>query len=244
MAMNTLYQPLIKTHVEQDYGDFDQHVAVDHLLRKYKALPGALYLVDCRTAQLEPITKNFSKVIGIECSNRNDITQLYEHVHPSNLGALLKFTQKAVQCGFDRTIRVIEEVDFLSCVYLTRDERVILKCTSVLHYDSKGTMRYTFGKLMDITGLVPFTHFGYTFTGPNSNLLNQKLEDDDAESILGRRELEVLHLIGEQKSSREIGCQLFISKNTVDTHRRNIIKKLNCKDSYEAFLKAKNLGML
>jgi len=44
---------------------------------------------------------------------------------------------------------------------------------------------------------------------------------------LSKRENEVQRLVIEGKTSAEIGEILFISKNTVDTHRRNIRKKLS-----------------
>lgn len=43
---------------------------------------------------------------------------------------------------------------------------------------------------------------------------------------LSKRETEILKLIGEGKTSNEIADLLFISKNTVDTHRKNIMHKL------------------
>jgi DNA-binding NarL/FixJ family response regulator len=48
-------------------------------------------------------------------------------------------------------------------------------------------------------------------------------------NVLTTREIEVLKLIAEGKRSKEIGKLLFISKRTIDTHRANIIKKLNLK---------------
>ena len=47
------------------------------------------------------------------------------------------------------------------------------------------------------------------------------------EIILSKRELEIVRLIGEGNSSVEISELLFIGKATVDTHRKNILKKLN-----------------
>lgn len=44
---------------------------------------------------------------------------------------------------------------------------------------------------------------------------------------LSRREKEVLRLLAEGHSSKQIADELFISKFTVDTHRKNIFKKLN-----------------
>jgi two-component system, NarL family, response regulator NreC len=45
--------------------------------------------------------------------------------------------------------------------------------------------------------------------------------------LLSTREKEILRCIGEGKSSQEIADSLFISKSTVDTHRKNILKKIN-----------------
>lgn len=47
------------------------------------------------------------------------------------------------------------------------------------------------------------------------------------EIILSNREKEILQLIGEGKTSNEIASSLFISKTTVDSHRKNIMKKIN-----------------
>lgn len=47
------------------------------------------------------------------------------------------------------------------------------------------------------------------------------------EIVLSNREKEILRLIGEGKTSQEIADMLFIGKSTVDTHRKNILKKMN-----------------
>ncbi|MGE6219670.1 response regulator transcription factor [Nubsella zeaxanthinifaciens] len=60
---------------------------------------------------------------------------------------------------------------------------------------------------------------------------------------LSAREREVLKLMALGLSSTEIATQLFIAMATVDTHRRNIRKKLLLKNNYEAvkFAQAFNL---
>ena len=45
--------------------------------------------------------------------------------------------------------------------------------------------------------------------------------------VLTDREIEILKLVAEGYSSPEIGQKLFISPRTVDTHRNNLIQKLN-----------------
>ena len=48
---------------------------------------------------------------------------------------------------------------------------------------------------------------------------------------LSRRELDIIQLIKEGHSSREIALQLDISLKTVEVHRYNILKKLNLKNT-------------
>ena len=48
---------------------------------------------------------------------------------------------------------------------------------------------------------------------------------------LTKREVEVLRLIAEEYSNSEIAEKLFISPRTVDTHRRNLLEKLEVKNT-------------
>ncbi|MBN8567051.1 MAG: response regulator transcription factor [Flavobacteriales bacterium] len=50
-------------------------------------------------------------------------------------------------------------------------------------------------------------------------------------TLLTDRELEILKLISMEYSGKEISEELFISANTVETHRKNLIKKLNVKNT-------------
>ena len=48
---------------------------------------------------------------------------------------------------------------------------------------------------------------------------------------LTTREKEILRLVAEEKSNQAIGEALFISERTVETHRKNILTKTNCKSA-------------
>jgi two-component system nitrate/nitrite response regulator NarL len=75
---------------------------------------------------------------------------------------------------------------------------------------------------------------GETFFDPNVafNFMNDYIDDNvtighSEKAILSNREKEILHLIANGKTSKEIAASLFIAKTTVDTHRKNMIRKLN-----------------
>jgi LuxR family maltose regulon positive regulatory protein len=61
---------------------------------------------------------------------------------------------------------------------------------------------------------------------------------------LSPRELEVLQLIAEGLSNREIGERLFIAVSTVKGHNRNIYGKLQVERRTEAVARARDLGLL
>ena len=48
---------------------------------------------------------------------------------------------------------------------------------------------------------------------------------------LSRREKEVLRLITQEMTTAEIADELFISQNTVETHRRNLLQKLDVRNT-------------
>lgn len=67
-----------------------------------------------------------------------------------------------------------------------------------------------------------------------SSLTGNKSASENYEitnTMLTDRELEILKLISMEYSGKEIGEELFISANTVETHRKNLIKKLNVKNT-------------
>ena len=66
-------------------------------------------------------------------------------------------------------------------------------------------------------------------------MLNEPLTD---------RELEVLRLIAQGLSNREIGERLFLSLNTVKGHNQKIFDKLQVQRRTEAVERARQLGLL
>ncbi len=61
---------------------------------------------------------------------------------------------------------------------------------------------------------------------------------------LSSRELEILNMVKQGFYSKEISDKLSISINTVNTHRQNILTKLNASNSMEAVKYASHLGLL
>ena len=108
--------------------------------------------------------------------------------------------------------------------YMTKDTPLPDLITAIDAVDAGGaalspTMA---GKLLDVT---------------NQLLRHEELLSSRKPTLTGR-EIEVLELVAQGNTSREIGDLLFISENTVKNHIRNILDKLGLHSRNEAVLYA------
>ncbi len=77
-----------------------------------------------------------------------------------------------------------------------------------------------------------------------ATLLNKRREMDSQLESLTPREKEVLRLMAEGTSSRNIAARLGISYTTVRTHIRSLGSKLGVHSKLEAIVKARELGLI
>jgi len=61
---------------------------------------------------------------------------------------------------------------------------------------------------------------------------------------LSDRELEVLRLLGDGRSNREIATSLFLAEGTVKNHVTNVLAKLGARDRTQAALRGRALGLV
>ncbi|HZS52500.1 MAG TPA: response regulator transcription factor, partial [Bryobacterales bacterium] len=72
----------------------------------------------------------------------------------------------------------------------------------------------------------------------------QRSGAEDSYELLTPREREILQLIAEGKSNKEIAYQLNLSLYTVETHRAHIMQKLNLQSVPELVLYAVRRGII
>ena len=72
----------------------------------------------------------------------------------------------------------------------------------------------------------------------------QKFGADDTYELLTAREREVLQLVGEGRSNKEVASLLGLSLYTVETHRTHILQKLNLHSVPELILYAVRKGII
>ena len=116
----------------------------------------------------------------------------------------------------------------------------------VLELDKKGNIWL----VLIIDDLLPDK---ISFEGVNRRLINiksgkiclfQNELEPNKKAILSTREIEVLGLVSKGFASKEIADKLFLSVNTVNNHRQNILEKVRAVNTTEAVTYARNLGLL
>jgi DNA-binding CsgD family transcriptional regulator len=77
-------------------------------------------------------------------------------------------------------------------------------------------------------------------------LLNKDViaEEDCNPTTLTEREIEIIQEVGSGLTSKQIGIKLHISAHTVQTHRKNIMRKLKVSSVSELLLYAIRTGLV
>ncbi|SHM34770.1 response regulator [Flavobacterium chilense] len=204
---------------------------------KYKI---RIHLADDHQVLIDGLTNLLQTVSNFEVvGNSKDGTTIYDDVAQNNADILVldismpkkdgievlkEFSQKGFPCkviilsSYD-DLKIIKEVMKLGAKgYLTKKcagENIIEAIEAVYQgqeYFCDAVREKIFNS---------FTH--------NNPKLNKNLNVDNP--ILSAREIEIITLISLEYSGKEISEQLFISVNTVETHRKNIMKKLKTKST-------------
>lgn len=151
------------------------------------------------------------------------------------------------------------ELQFLSFIkHLPIEQRPDYYLQHILHMcDSQGiyhAMRHRIFYLdYDALGNVQLSLCLYSAAGQNTGVTGiiHSLDDTlvnhssiNMQGLLSLREREILEQISAGRISKQIADTLHISVNTVNNHRQNIMRKLNCQNAAEAVIVATKLGIL
>ena len=82
------------------------------------------------------------------------------------------------------------------------------------------------------------------YSGAVTEALLRQMSPAPSLPKLSGRELEVLRLIAQGFTNKEIAAKLFLSQKTVDTHRTNLMYKLNVHNAASLAAEASRLNLL
>lgn len=115
---------------------------------------------------------------------------------------------------------------------------------SFIEVDDEGKPMITFDTLSDTTAFKKDNSMTLTmFRDIQSARLKLYFPISGTEAF-SKREVEIIKLLGEGFTSKEIADQLCISSHTVDTHRRNMLKKAGVKDTGRLVMFGRDNGLM
>jgi LuxR family maltose regulon positive regulatory protein len=90
---------------------------------------------------------------------------------------------------------------------------------------------------------------------PDPGILRQRVEEVarrvtsapvrvHADSVLTERELDVVRLLAEGRTKREVAATLVLSYSTVHSHTKSIYRKLDCSSRNDVLERARELGLI
>lgn len=231
-----------------DYGLLEHHIG---LLKRLDAISsGAISVFDMYRREHAYFSPKFETIFGWDAGKINDKDSSYgdERMHPDDRIQLMQagiyFTSFALGIPVEnkKDYKMIADYRVLG----RKDEYVrAVEQQSILELDKRGNIWLALSML----DLSPYSDTDTPFRSRMINFKTGELfvfppEGQPRPDLLTMREIEILHLISRGLVSREIADVLYISVNTVNTHRQRIIEKLDVSNTSEAIRYAMDLGIL
>lgn len=224
------------------------------------------YLIDSPTLTFDWVSDSVSELLGLEASEAT-ISALIERVHPQDIEFYLR-CEDVVAFFLKNCIAPEKVVKYKICYcwrLKTRDGgyKLFLMQTLTCKATSDGALLKVFGTQADISHITNTNNYRLSLIGLDGE---PSFTDIDVFSkpVLGKsgfedftpyqfsvsgceftqREMDVLKLIGIGHSTAAIAQQLHISSETVNTHRKNMIRKSGAKNSIDLVVTCIKKGYL
>lgn len=211
------------------------------------------YVINLADSSISHHHKNILKIHNL-ADYPTHLSQIIELIHPEDIPFVLKAEQSVVEkiteigahhqlnlrpsyCFRMKTKKGKYELFHHQAIHTYADEdhklfQSINIHTNIHHITQQNP--YT----VLITGISPRTDFHqFTITMAEENTFG-RIPD------LTKREIEILILIAKGYSGPEISKQLILSEHTIKSHRKNILRKTNSRNSKELIKKAFEWGII
>ena len=236
-AVKKIWDSVYTNNTWKDFAiDLDIHKKLLSILQ-----PGDYYywILNSKTGSMEYVSPEAEKVLGYPM-HLLDLNFFFNLFHPDDRPYFLNFEMAIADFlnGLPNEKRTKYKIQYdFRFKKANGDYARILNQMIVLQYEEKESMIRTLGFQTDITHIKKEGKPKLSLIGlegePSYYDINVKKVFKPSREILTHKEKEVLCMLTQGKISKEIGLSLNISKTTVDSHRRNMLKKTNCKSTSE-----------
>ncbi len=205
------------------------------------------YIANFHTLELEFISDSVKDFTGEEPAQAN-LEKLLALALPEEIDAVHK-KEQIIQNFFLNFLKPEEQLDYKIC-YTYRcktydgKKRLMLHQASVLSVSEQGRFVHVFSIHSDISHLsqkstddVSFIHINggpsyYNVKSSSGDFDGKNLKQTkNLSNLFTTRELDILKELAIGKNVKQIAESLHISKHTVHTHKKNMLRKVDCQNS-------------
>jgi DNA-binding CsgD family transcriptional regulator len=207
-----------------------------------------------KNLQFEYVDKNVKNVLGIESKDFN-LEFFFKSVHPEDLEKMHLKEDTSKIFLYEKLTP--DEIPFYKVVYLLRlkdlagNYKTILHQSRAINVSDDGKIQQVLAVHSDVTFLdIPFNH-KISFISqnkPNYYAIEKDgkyiFEEKSNKKMFTKREVEIINKISEGKTYNEIADLLFLSPNTINFHKKKILKKSNCSNTAQLIAKCIRDGVI
>lgn len=246
------FQELVDSiHIESE--DIDYSILTHHirLLDRISMVENSsLTVYDVFQKKYVFIRSRFKDILGYDeqMASEEGFSYFFKLMHPEDLPMVIDTTTRALE--FMNECPVAEKQDYKTVFeHRLRDSSGkyirFLQQEATLELDLKGNLWL----ILIILDVCPNQQETKVFQRSMMNIRSGKtkmfsVDEQENKSDLSIREVEILGLLGKGFISKEIADRLFISVNTVNNHRQNIIRKMGLTNTSEAIAYAQKIGIV
>lgn len=236
------------------HADFDLQAQIAHIRSLEQSLPPSigLYLLDLHAFRYAYMSQRSLSITGIAPAiyEQQGLNYYFEHLHPEDrllitTKTLPMYQKQLSECSPQDRLKLHAALNYrIKSDLQTEDYRHVLTQLSIRSVNED----YMPVLLLGVFSQLRMEQFqGQDFKlylAENGALTKTLVDELITANPLTDKEVLVLQKLSEGLSSKRIGDLLFISKHTVDTHRRNIIRKLGVTNSVEAVIYCRSFGWI
>lgn len=207
--------------------------------------PGSFYyyVLDFENLEMNAVSQGIQSILGIE-PGKYSLDKILEILHPEDLE---KIHEKEATAG-DFLLSKIpkEQIPHYKVVYLMRlrhtdgTYKTILHQAKTLLVSNDGKIQKVLGIHTDVTYLnMPIDHrisfVSNTLPSYHSLQVGEDVEllENSCAKLLTERERDIIKLLSKGKNFNEMAVILSVSPHTINTHKRNILRKSKCSNTTE-----------
>lgn len=225
-----------------------KHYKIKRFIREVKLQPNQfIYLQDVVDRDFH--FKNLEKVLGYP-SNKLKADFFIDHIHPADLNMYLKLSKayrKLICYHKDEIKPFLHSLEMNFRIKTANGSYIsVLRMMHPLMINEDNGVDVFVNRCIDVSLLNPTNQIRWKVHGPHACLFNQYVHSKELNkpSLFSGREMEVLELLIKGYSSSRIANALFVSVNTVNTHRKSLMKKANVNKTIDLITYASEYGYI